>query len=167
MDVLTKYTQTKEELNLVSKKLFQLLESKDIYCVMQAFSLGFLELSEIKTSQDHVLISLYNFKDQTPIIEFTALREDALTCSESILIPWNAITKELTLKTCIQKVSKFFKTFEQADHALIRVAITNYEELNIAGLKDSEISEACAKHYVKILENQFTSANTSDNIEKS
>ncbi|ADI96294.1 hypothetical protein Ac42p056 [Acinetobacter phage Ac42] len=163
MDVLKKYSKSRDDLNVVSKALFNLLEEQDVYNVMQTFGLGFLEISELD-DESLVEISLFNFKDQTPIITFAAKRDQALKCDPEVLVPWKAITRELVEKTCIQKGQRFLKAFEQADHELIHIIVSGYTELNELGKKDQEIAEACAKYFVKRLEKQFTEQNSHGNI---
>lgn len=153
MDVLSAYTESREAIQAVSKKLFEMYESNDLYQMINTNSISYLEIEECKGDGSLVKILLYNYKESSPRISFNANRNAVLECGESALDEWMKISRELLHSSIVNKTKKFLNSYPENDHYIIMAALKIYDHYSKNGEIDiSKIANTTANSCLAIIE---------------
>lgn len=160
MDILNKYSESKKELDLLSKQVFSLFEENDVYGIIKTSDIKFLELSIHKQHDELVVVGLCDYSGIIPKISFEAKRSDILDFIEKNIIDlWIEISKSIVEKANEVKAKKFMKDYRTFDHGLIYLLISNYEKLSNSGKTDSEIAKIVAKNVTSLMEKKYEKHN--------
>lgn len=158
MDILSKYTETKKELDLLAKQVFSLFDENDVYGIINSSNVKYLEICDHKQFDNLVIINMGDYGDIAPILTFESDRKIVLEFDEESLIElWIQTSKNIIEKSNELKAKKFMKDYHKNDHGLIHLVISNYEKLSNLGKNDAEIAKLAAKGMTKLLEHKFES----------